>query len=187
MKLSRNNLPNILIAVVAIVIIAFFVYNKSVNTVVVEINKPVPDFTLHDRAGKTVRLSDYRGKVVFLNFWASWCEPCKEEMPSMELLYRTIKDRGFEMIAVNVERMEKLNILLGKSNVKTFVDDLNLSFVVIHDGWGNVDRAYKLTGVPETYIIDQNGILVERIIGPRDWTAQQNIQTILDLLDKEPA
>lgn len=141
------------------------------------VGKVAPDFELPDLAEQEVRLSDYRGKVVFLNFWATWCKPCKEEMPSMEVLYRQFKDNGLVVLAVSIDRVTT------KDDIPPFVKSMDLSFPVLVDSWGQTDKRYKLMGVPETYIIDQEGVLREKIIGPRDWTRLDNLKVVTQLLD----
>jgi cytochrome c biogenesis protein CcmG/thiol:disulfide interchange protein DsbE len=143
------------------------------------IGKMAPDFDLPDINGeKTVRLSDYRGKVVFLNFWATWCKPCREEMPSMEVLYKNLEKDGLVVLAVSIDRVTT------KKDIPPFVKSLNLSFPVLVDSWGQTDKRYKLMGVPETYIIDRQGILREKVIGPRDWTLLDNLRTMAALLNR---
>ena len=144
------------------------------------VGKSAPDFSLPDLQGKTQRLSDYRGKVVFLNFWATWCKPCKEEMPSMQVLWENLKNRDFVMLAVSMDRVTTTK------DIPSFVESLKLSFPILTDSWGQTDMRYKLMGVPETYIIDQNGVLREKVIGPRDWTRPESIETIVALLQKQP-
>lgn len=141
------------------------------------VGKVAPDFELPDLSEQEVRLSDYRGKVVFLNFWATWCKPCKEEMPSMEVLYRTYKDDGLVVLAVSIDRVTT------KDDIPPFVKSMDLSFPVLVDSWGQTDKRYKLMGVPETYIIDRDGVLRGKIIGPRDWTRLDNLQVVTQLLD----
>ena len=147
----------------------------------VVVGKPAPDFALKDLNGKTRKLSDYYGQVVFLNFWATWCKPCQEEMPSMERLHQELEaefsDR-FAMLAVSIDK--------SADEIPAFMAKHNLTFSVLHDRWGKVDRIYKIMGVPETYIIDQTGTLVEKVIGPRDWNVTQNIQGMMDLLKNGP-
>jgi cytochrome c biogenesis protein CcmG/thiol:disulfide interchange protein DsbE len=138
-----------------------------------------PDFSLPDLQGKTQRLTDYRGKVVFLNFWATWCKPCKEEMPSMQVLWDNLKNRDFVMLAVSMDRVTTTK------DIPSFVETLKLSFPILTDSWGQTDKRYKLMGVPETYIIDQSGVLREKVIGPRDWTRRESIETIVQLLQKQ--
>jgi cytochrome c biogenesis protein CcmG, thiol:disulfide interchange protein DsbE len=139
-----------------------------------------PDFNLPDIEGKTVRLSDYRGKVVFLNFWATWCKPCKEEMPSMEILWENFKSEDFVMLAISMDRVTT------KKDIPSFIESMKLTFPILTDSWGQTDKRYKLMGVPETYIIDQDGVLREKVIGPRDWTEKASIATIVQLVRKQP-
>lgn len=137
------------------------------------------DFTLPDLHGKKVSLSDYRGKVVFLNFWASWCKPCEQEMPSMQELYRSMRGAPFEILAVSIDSG-------SAESVEGFVKERGVTFPVLQDKLGTIKDIYKTTGVPETFIIDQNGVIAEKIVGPRNWTAGANIRTIIDLLRNGP-
>jgi len=139
-----------------------------------------PDFSLPDIEGKTVRLSDYRGKVVFVNFWATWCKPCKEEMPSMEILWENFKSEDFVMLAISMDRVTT------KKDIPPFIESMKLTFPILTDSWGQTDKRYKLMGVPETYIIDQSGVLREKVIGPRDWTLAESVTTIVQLVQKQP-
>ena len=138
-----------------------------------------PDFSLPDLQGKKQQLSDYRGKVVFLNFWATWCKPCKEEMPSMQVLWENLKKEDFVMLAVSMDRVTTTK------DIPPFVENLKLTFPIFTDSWGQTDKRYKLMGVPETYIIDQGGVLREKVIGPRDWTKPESVETIVQLLQKQ--
>jgi len=121
-----------------------------------------PDFGLSNLAGDYVKLSDCRGKVVFLNIWATWCPPCREEMPSMEALYRKLKGRNFEMLAVSVDRD-------GEKVVRPFAKKYGLTFPVLLDPDNKTYRLYGLTGVPETFILDKSGAVIQKIIGPQNW------------------
>jgi cytochrome c biogenesis protein CcmG/thiol:disulfide interchange protein DsbE len=165
----------------AILALAFgVVWMQSSKYEPLVIGMMAPDFSLPDLQGKTQRLSTYRGKVVFLNFWATWCKPCKEEMPSMQVLWENLKNQDFMMLAVSMDRVTT------KKDIPSFVETLKLSFPILTDSWGQTDKRYKLMGVPETYIIDQNGVLREKVIGPRDWTRTENIGSIVQLLQKHP-
>ena len=110
-------------------------------------------------------LSDLKGKVVFLNFWATWCGPCRIEMPSMESLYNRFKDRGFEMMAVNC--ME------GQDDVLDFMTDNGLTFPVLLDEDGRVSGAYGIQAIPTTYIIDREGKIIMRLVGSIDWDTEK--------------
>jgi len=167
------------IAVVSVVIlsVAFaIVWLQSAKYEPLTVGKEAPDFNLPNLEDKTVKPSDYRGKVVFLNFWATWCKPCREEMPSMEVLYKNFEKDGLVILAVSIDRVTT------KKDIPPFVKGLSLTFPVLVDSWGQTDKRYKLMGVPETYIIDQEGILREKVIGPRDWTVLDNLKVITGLL-----
>jgi cytochrome c biogenesis protein CcmG/thiol:disulfide interchange protein DsbE len=138
-----------------------------------------PDFAVPDLAGQAVRLSALRGQVVLLNLWTTWCPPCREEMPSMEKLYQRLKSRGFVLLAVSQDEA-------GKAAVEPFVRDLGLSFPVLVDPEHQVGSRYRVWGYPESFIIDREGRIVERIIGPRDWVDPEQIAVLERLLDTPP-
>ena len=137
-----------------------------------------PDIVGPGLDGKTIRLEGFRGKAVFLNFWATWCIPCRQEMPAMERLYQEYKERGFVVLAVNV--ME------GLGAVKAFVQELKLTFPVVLDPDGKASMAYLVRGLPATYLIDRNQILVGRAIGAREWDGKDARAYIQALLKKGP-
>jgi len=178
-SLSRR----LLVGIVGLAILALafgVVWLQSSKYEPLAVGMPAPDFKLPDLEGKTRQLSDYRGKVVFLNFWATWCKPCKEEMPSMEILWENFKTEDFVMLGVSMDRVTT------KKDIPSFIESMSLTFPILMDSWGQTDMRYKLMGVPETYIIDQNGILREKVIGPRDWTLKESLVTIVQLLQKQP-
>ena len=165
------------VAAMAILALAFgVVWMQSAKYEPLTVGKVAPDFELPGLDEKPVRLSDYRGKVVFLNFWATWCKPCREEMPSMEVLYKNFEKDGLVILAVSIDRVTT------KKDIPPFVKGMNLTFPVLVDSWGQTDKRYKLMGVPETYIIDQDGVLREKVIGPRDWTVLDNLKVLTGLL-----
>jgi peroxiredoxin len=136
-----------------------------------------PDFTLPGLNGEMIRLSDQKGKVVFLNIWATWCPPCVDEMPSMEKLYQQLKGDNFEMIAVSLDQN-------GSEAVIPFMRKHKLNFTALIDSKGTLKNKYQTTGVPETFIIDKNGIIVEKVIGPRDWATPEAISSFQNLMKK---
>lgn len=138
---------------------------------------PAPDFALKDLDGQTHRLADYHGKVVFLNVWATWCPPCRMEMPAMERLYHRLKRKNFAMLAVN-EDEEELEAVRG------FVNETGISFPVLLDPQGRVPGRYGVTGFPETFVIDQDGRVVQHTIGPEDWETERVYRYFIDLLDR---
>jgi thiol-disulfide isomerase/thioredoxin len=122
---------------------------------------PIRDFTVTLLDGKTQSLSDYRGKAVFLNFWATWCPPCQAEMPSMETLYQRYRDRGLEFLAVDLGE--------SGSEVTAFLEDRNLSFPAGLDGTGQIGALYGIRGIPTTFIIDKEGLIIATVVGGREW------------------
>jgi peroxiredoxin len=163
-------------ALLILVLVFGVVWMQSAKYEPLTVGRVAPDFELPGLDEKSVRLSDFRGKVVFLNFWATWCKPCREEMPSMEVLYKNFERDGLVVLAVSIDRVTT------KKDIPPFVKSLSLTFPVLVDSWGQTDKRYKLMGVPETYIIDQQGVLREKVIGPRDWTVLDNLNTITGLL-----
>lgn len=140
-----------------------------------ENNQLAPDFELQSLSGEKIRLSDYRGKKVFLNFWASWCGPCKVEMPYMENYYKKYRDlENVEIIAVNMTKGE-----LNTKKVQEFVDAHGLTFPVLLDSNGDIERIYKVIGLPTTYLIDEDGIVVHGFAG-----AVKNANEIEKLINK---
>lgn len=134
-----------------------------------------PDFAVPDLAGQAVRLSAYRGQVVLVNLWATWCPPCREEMPSMERLHQRLKDRGFVLLAVNEDEG-------GAGPVKAFVDQMKMTFPVLLDPEGDVGRKYGVWGFPESFLLDRDGRVVDHVIGPRDWASATQVAKIEALL-----
>jgi len=115
------------------------------------IGYPAPDFTLIDLDGNAVHLKDFRGKVVFLNFWATWCPPCRIEMPEMEELYQEYKDKDVAIIGVDLRESE--------SSVKSFVEENGYSWTFVIDSTGEVARDYMVTLIPSSFFIDGDGII----------------------------
>ena len=133
------------------------------------------DFELEDLNGKTRSLSLYRGKVVFLNFWATWCGPCRIEMPSMQRIYNELKDEGFEIVAVDLREDKKV--------VKKFVKEFELTFPVLLDKTGKVGGIYGARSIPTTYIIDRDGFIVGRTIGAREWDTEEFKTVFREILE----
>jgi peroxiredoxin len=137
---------------------------------VATVGEPAPDFTLTDRQGRTWKLSELEGQVVFVNFWASWCPPCRDEMPSMQRLFTSVPEEGFKMLSILYNDTPEA----GDGLVRAF----GLTFPVLVDPGGKTARAYGLTGVPETFVVDKLGVLREKYIGPRIWDSPQARQML---------
>jgi peroxiredoxin len=140
--------------------------------------KQAADFALPDLEGRQVSLQHYRGKVVFLNFWATWCIPCREEMPAMEQLHREFQPQGLAVLALNLKE--------SPDQVKAFFDQHRLSFTALLDESGLVFRDYQVMGLPTTYLIDREGTLLARGVGGRDWTRTEGKDLIRALLAGAP-
>jgi thiol-disulfide isomerase/thioredoxin len=123
---------------------------------------PAPDFTMPTLSGAPIRLAELRGKAVLLHFWATWCVPCRTEMPTLEALYQRYKDRGLEVIAVNLD-------LLSTAGVEAFLQEVGVTFRLGLDPSWSTARAYRVLGLPTTYLIDRAGHVVVREVGARDW------------------
>jgi len=149
-----------------------FLYGKlsrpssSSNDMVPRVGQPLADFSLPDLQDHMVQLSSLRGKVVFINVWATWCPPCVDEMPTMQRLYDRLHAQGLEVLAISLDA-------LGTQVVAPFVRDYRLTFPVLLDAKNTIERLYRTSGVPESFIVDKRGHLVEKIIGPRDWAHPQ--------------
>ena len=136
--------------------------------------KAAPDFTLNDLSGRPVTLSSLQGKVVLLNFWATWCPPCREEIPSMVELNRIMQGKPFQMVAVSIDEG-------GAAAVTSFLTNAGVTLPVLMDGDGKVAKRYGTTGVPETFVINKKGVILKKIIGPRDWSAPDVVAALDEL------
>ncbi len=134
-----------------------------------------PAFTLPDIDGQQVRLSDFKGKVVLLNFWATWCAPCLEEMPDMQLLWEKSREEGFVILAVAADRG-------SKEQVVAFAQELALTFPVLLDPDGNVRNRYEVAALPMSYLIGRDGKISGRVIGSKAWASQEAFTLIDHLL-----
>jgi DsbE subfamily thiol:disulfide oxidoreductase len=139
---------------------------------------PAPAFTLEDLSGKSTSLRGLKGKVIFLNFWATWCVPCREEMPAMERLHREFKREGLEVVAVNYRE--------DKDDVRKFLQELGLTFTVLLDKDGKVSEDYGVWSLPLSYFVNRRGEFVGKAIGSRDWNGQDARAFFQPLLAEKP-
>jgi cytochrome c biogenesis protein CcmG/thiol:disulfide interchange protein DsbE len=138
---------------------------------------PAPNFAAKDLRTGTVRtLADYRGKVILLNVWATWCEPCKVEMPSMEELYRAYGPRGVHVVAVSIDNTA------SEDSIRAFAKGLGLTFEILHDPTQEIERAYQTTGYPESFVIDSRGTIRKKWISATDWNSPANRALFDELL-----
>jgi peroxiredoxin len=141
----------------------------KVNTGIEEGNL-APDFELTTLDGKQVRLSDYRGKKVILNFWATWCPPCKAEVPDLEKFYSTYKDKGIVILGVNLTQAEK-----NQSAIKAFVKSYGITYTIPLDVKSLISGIYQVSAIPTSYIIDSRGIISKKVVGPMDFKTMKSI------------
>ncbi len=143
----------------------------------VEKGKPLiaPPFSLPDTNGKMISLSDYKGKWVFMNFWATWCGPCVMEMPMLAKLHNVMKGKKFEMLAINMEEIEP-------EHIKKFVKDNKLPFTVLLDKDSKIGRNYAISSLPTTYVVSPTGEVYTRAVGMREWDSDEVVQYFKDLV-----
>jgi len=138
------------------------------------LNSRAPDFTLKDLNGINIPLSSFKGKVVLLNFWATWCPPCRDEMPALSKLYHVLKNRGLEVVAVSTDR--------SINDIKDFLEKNKVNFPVLFDADRSAARLYRVFSMPTTFLIDRSGKIVEKFYGEYDWTEPETKGKIEKLL-----
>jgi thiol-disulfide isomerase/thioredoxin len=167
----------IILAVVllALVVLVFGVKRQGTRLTKAIVGLDAPELMLKDPSGRALDPSELKGSVIFVNFWATWCQPCREEMPSVQNLYSGFKDKkGFRMVTILFrDDYEKATAYLKENNY---------DIPVFLDSNETTARVYGVTGVPETYIVDKKGILKEKMIGPFDWASPQAVSLLSDLL-----
>jgi len=177
----KNTQLLLTILFVSIACVFLIIYLREERDSTVKTTKPlqpgikVPNFVFPDINGKEVSLSNHRGKVVLLNVWATWCPPCRQEMPSMQRLYEKFKGERFEILAVSIDSE-------GREAVAPFMREMNLTFPALLDPRETIMSLYGITGVPESFIIDKDGILVKKIIGPINWASSEVFLFFKDLI-----
>jgi len=132
---------------------------------------------LKDMNGQQVSLADFKGKIVFLNFWTTWCPTCRIEMPSMEKLHRKLKDKDFAMVTVNLQE--------SASQVKTFFKEFKLTFTALLDSTGEVGVSFGIRAIPTTYILDKTGRIIGLANGPREWDSKDAVALFENLIDND--
>jgi thiol-disulfide isomerase/thioredoxin len=132
---------------------------------------------LKDLNGQQVSLADFKGKIVFLNFWTTWCPTCRIEMPSMEKLHRKLKDKDFAMVTVNLQE--------SASQVKTFFKEFKLTFTALLDSTGEVGVSFGIRAIPTTYILDKTGRIIGLANGPREWDSKDAVALFENLIDND--
>lgn len=175
MKNGKRNMPCIAGAFLAFAFAVFFL-SPPASPIETDMspNTEAPGFVLKNMDGEHVSLTALRGKVILLNFWATWCRPCKEEMPAFEKLYVKYKDRGFVVLAVSINR--------SKASIEDFLEDMDLSYPILMDDDSKVLKLYKVYSIPTTFLIDKTGFIVKKYHGQEDWTSLAITSSIEELL-----
>jgi thiol-disulfide isomerase/thioredoxin len=137
--------------------------------------RPVPDITVTSLTNTPLKLSDLKGKVVLLNFWATWCPPCRDEMPSMMKLNSAMAGKPFQMVAVSIDEG-------GVPEIESFFKSSGFSLPTYTDPGGAAQKVYGITGVPESFVIDKKGVLVKKVIGPLAWDSGETISFLEGLM-----
>ena len=172
----RERIKAILFFLVVSSVAGFFVYREVTRVGepgVINIGQQAPDFSIKDQQGRLIKLSDYRGKVVFLNIWATWCLPCIKEMPAMQVLNQRLKDRKFQMLPISIDN--------GWEEVNKFYKDYSLTLPAFLDPGRQIANVYKVYKVPETFLIDANGSVVKHT-WQEDWSNPRAVAIVENLV-----
>ena len=154
------------------------------NFLPVEVGTRAPDFSARDLAGNPVSLADLQGEVVLLNIWATWCEPCRDEMPSMQRVHERLGPEGLKIVAVSIDAAGGAMDASGHpgGNIEAFAREYGLTFGIWHDPSGAIQRTYRTTGVPESFVIDRSGFITRKVIGATEWDSENSIESFRRLL-----
>ncbi len=145
----------------------------------VSVESKAPDFVAVDVVTRdTVRMERYRGDVVLLNIWATWCGPCVAEMPSMQRLHDELGPHGLKVVAVSVDHADS-------EEVQRWIEERGLTFDILHDRSAEIERIYNTTGVPESFVIDREGVIVKKVIGAAAWDHPTQVALMRRLLGND--
>ena len=160
-----------LLTILLIAVIGYLLYLRVQRESVELVGVPAPSFSLPSKGGM-IGLDEYRGKVVLLNFWASWCPPCVSEMPSLERLHRQMQGKDFQILAVSEDEG-------GWAPIDRFLKRLPVTMTILLDGRGDAAALYGTNELPETYLIDKKGVIIKKYRGPRNWMDEKIVSEIL--------
>ena len=176
----KNALRTVALVAVVVAVAFGYVHLAGQKGYALKKGAEAPGFRLPSLRGEEVELASYRGQVVVLNFWATWCPPCVAEMPSLERLHRALGPEGLAVVTVSTDEDEE--------TLREFVTRYGLSLPVLLDPGGRVaSSAYRTTGFPETFVLDRAGILLQHTIGPAEWDSADALAHFRGLLDPVPA
>jgi cytochrome c biogenesis protein CcmG, thiol:disulfide interchange protein DsbE len=166
-------------AIVVVLSVGLFWISQSMKDELfpVTIGSVAPNFrakVLGENKYKT--LADYKGQVLLVNVWATWCPPCIKELPSLEQLHQAYGDKGLKLVAISIDEF------VSEDSIRAFAKNAGITFEVLHDSAGAIERAYQTTGYPETFVIGREGTIRKKWIGPDDWSSQGNRALVAQLL-----
>ena len=173
--MQRANMERPLQIAIGILLVALgYVAADSLRERVVDVNDTAPNFTISTDSGRTVGRSNFGGKLLVVNFWATWCPPCIEEMPSLDQFQRRFAGAGVVVVGISVDRSDRA--------YREFLQKAGVSFLTARDPEGRISADYGTFKYPESYVIDQRGKVVQKIIGPTNWTDEKMLSFIQSLL-----
>ena len=180
---SRNRLARAGLALALTALLAL-AWSQRDRFIPVGVGTRVPTYTAQTLDGRTVSLASLKGKVVVLNVWATWCRPCRVEMPALERLHQQLRGEGLEVVAVSVDTPPGVLSPTGQfsGDVKAFVDAMELTFTVLHDPARTVEELFLVQGLPTTLIIDKAGRIQQKIVGARQWDEPVYVNYFRELL-----
>ncbi len=161
-------------AIGLLMVVFVYVIYDSFHEKIVGVGDTAPDFSVTTDTGRTISPSNFGGKLLVLNFWATWCPPCIQEMPSLDRFQRQFAGSGVVVLGLSVDKDEKA--------YRSFLDRVNVSILMARDPENKVNADYGSFKYPETYIIDSSGKVVQKIVGPEDWTSEKMVGNIKALL-----
>lgn len=175
--MTRKRLGLLGAALGVIILVVALVIKIMPQIALVGVGSQAPDFHAIDLAtGKPRTLADYRGHVLLLNVWATWCEPCRAEMPAIERLHRLVTDTTFRIVSVSIDKDDS-------SVVTAFARAYGLTFPILQNQSGDIQDIYQTTGVPESFVVDRNGTIVKKVIGAAEWDGPVNVELIRSLIN----
>jgi peroxiredoxin len=161
----------------AVILVVALVIKILPQIALVSVGSKAPDFHAIDLTnGRPRTIADYRGKVLLVNIWATWCEPCRVEMPAIERLHHLVSDTAFRIVSVSIDKEDS-------SGVMAFARSYGLTFPILQNQSGDIQDIYQTTGVPESFVIDRNGVIVKKVIGAAEWDGPVNVDLIRSLID----
>ena len=173
-----------LLAVVGAAAVVFLAWLNQDRLNPVVPGRQAPEFAAFDLQGAPKTLADYEGKVLLVNIWATWCPPCQQEMPSMQRLREAIPDEDFAILAISVDAPFGETDIFGREggNLEAYALEKGLTFRILHDPTGKVQETYQTTGVPESFVVGRDGVILKKVAGPTEWDAPAHVEFIQRLL-----